>query len=73
MYYDKHGDQVKKGDVIDLHQTVNGCRIFVILSVEPLDIRYGYDLRRKYEYDMKEFFYQSGYEATEFEIVNNIN
>ena len=46
--------KIKDGDIIDIHQTVNGQRYFVVLQKRPLDIRYGYDLTRRYEYDQKD-------------------
>ena len=37
----KHKDltdkELKNGDIIDLHQTVNGQNIFIVLDVETLD------------------------------------
>jgi len=51
---DKNGVEIKNGIIINIHQTVNGYSIFVVLDVDNLDIRYGYDLSRKYEYDRKE-------------------
>lgn len=47
-------NEIHKGSIIDINQTVNGYRVFVVLSVEPLDVRYGYDLTRPYEYSLKE-------------------
>jgi len=65
-YIDINNKIVCKGDVIDLHQTVNGQHLFVVLNTEPLDIRYAFDLQYKYQYDKEELF------KTEFEIVKNI-
>lgn len=53
---DKAGQLVKNGDIIDLNQTVNGQRLFIVLDVETLDIRYNHNINRKYEYDTKELF-----------------
>lgn len=50
-FIDMNGLTIQDGDVVDIHQTVNGCCFFYIDSVEPLDIRYDFDHRRKYEYD----------------------
>jgi hypothetical protein len=71
--FDLNERQLKNGDVIDLHQTVNGQNLFVVFTLEPLDIRYAHDLTRKYEYDKFEMLAPSkflGY--VEWEIVNNI-
>jgi hypothetical protein len=49
---DADGILLKNGDIIDIHQTVNGQNEFVVMNLEPLDIRYNYDRLRDYEYDM---------------------
>lgn len=70
---DKNYKEVKNGDVINLHQTVNGQNLFVVLNVEPLDIRYAHDLNYIYQYDMEELFKPCQYSGeTDFEIINNI-
>jgi hypothetical protein len=53
-YLDTNQEELKKGDIINLHQTVNGQNMFVVLNTEPLDIRYAHDLQRLYEYDKEE-------------------
>lgn len=59
MYLDKNGRELKAGDVINIHQTVNGCNLFNIISVDPLDIEYS-GLHHpsvsgiKYEYDKED-------------------
>jgi hypothetical protein len=53
-YFDKNFNKLSNGDVINLHQTVNGAKHFVVLNTNPLDIRYGQDIQRKYEYDKEE-------------------
>ena len=71
---DKNDILIKNGDIIDIHQTVNGCNIFVILSVKPLDIRYGYDLFVRYEYDQEDLLKRCQYSGeVEFEIIGNVN
>lgn len=72
VYCDKNGKVVESGSIIDLHQTVNGQSTFVILSLNPLDIRYSYDLSRKYEYDKKELLLPDKFSNVEFEIVGSI-
>ncbi len=66
-YTDINDNVLKDGDVIDINQTVNGQSTFVVISIEPLDIRYEYSLQYKYEYDKEDLL------NTEFEIINNIN
>lgn len=63
---DKHGQEIKNGDIIDINETVNGCRYFVVVDLDKLDVRY-YDnnhqgvgfgdwvaIDRKYQYDVEE-------------------
>lgn len=38
-------------DLINIHDSVNGENIFIVLDCLDLDIRYAYDPNRKYEYD----------------------
>lgn len=53
-YFDKNQKELKNGDIINIHQTVNGEDIFIVLNVDTLDIRYRRDLTYKYEYDKEE-------------------
>jgi hypothetical protein len=67
---DKNGRRLINGDTVDLHQTVNGCNIFLVLDVETLDVRYAYDTTRKYEYDAEDLFRPCKYSGeVDFEIV----
>ncbi len=54
-YLDKNDKVLKNGDIIDIHQTVNGCSKFVCYfdDQDPLDIRYHEEqcMDNKYEYD----------------------
>jgi len=71
---DKNDKEIVPGDVIDIHQTVNGQNKFVVLSISPLDVRYAYYITRTYEYDMNELLAPSRFTGeTDFEIVGNIN
>jgi hypothetical protein len=53
-YDDRNGLKLKKRDVIDIHETVNGRSEFYIESIKPLDIRYNFDRTRVYEYRMED-------------------
>ena len=65
--------ELKNGDVVDLHQTVNGQAIFVVLNIKPLDVRYGFDLNYVYEYDMQDLLAPNKFNGeVEYEIVGNI-
>lgn len=69
-YIDTNGNKLSEGDTIDLHQTVNGQNLFVVLSINPLDIRYSNDINREYEYDKEEMLAPSKLTGeTEWEIV----
>ena len=72
-YLDTNNEELKKGDIINLHQTVNGQNMFVVLNTEPLDVRYAHDLQRVYEYDKEEMLAPSRFtNEVEWEIVNNL-
>jgi len=67
---DENGKVLRVGDVIYIHQTVNGQNLFVVLNLNPLDIRYEYDRLREYEYDKEELLAITLGEG--FEIIGNI-
>lgn len=69
-YYDCNGLCLQDGDVIDLHQTVNGQNLFIVLSVKNLDVRYKHDFR-KYEYSVGDLLKEDIW-TVEWEIVDNI-
>ena len=70
---DLNGVQVINGSIIDLHQTVNGESKFIVFDVESLDVRYSFDLKRVYEYDVKDLFKPCEYSGeVEFEVIGNI-
>lgn len=72
-YLDIHEKELFKGAIINLHQTVNGQNLFVVLSVSSLDIRYAHDLLREYEYDKEEMLTPSRFTGeVEWEIVGDI-
>ena len=73
----KHKDlidkELKNGDIIDLHQTVNGQNIFIVLDVETLDIRYIHDFNYKYQYSAIDMLKPCQFRGdTEWEIIGNI-
>lgn len=49
---DRTDRPLKNGDTIDLHQTVNGQHLFVVIDAEAGDVRYFNDKTRKYEYSV---------------------
>lgn len=72
-YFDINDRQLKKFDIIDIHQSVNGQSEFVVYDVENLDIRYYYDTSVQYEYDPNELLAEDKYQGTTtFEIIGNL-
>lgn len=70
---DKNGLSLQNGDMIDIYQTVNGQSQFVVKNAEKLDIRYLYDMRRKYEYNKEDLLSPSKITGEiEFEIIGTI-
>jgi hypothetical protein len=68
-YKDINNKELKVGDIIDIHQTVNGQNLFVVANLKPLDIRYEYDRNRKYEYDKISLLETDMYGIVNWEIV----
>ena len=72
-YFDKDEKVVRNGDIIDIHQTVNGQNLFVVLSTNPLNVRCGYNLLIKYEYDQDQLLSPDPFSGqTCFEIIGNV-
>jgi hypothetical protein len=70
---DKNEIELKDGDIIDIHQTVNGYSQFIIISQNPLDIRYEYDPLRKYEYDKEDLLKPCQFSGeVDWEIIGSI-
>ena len=68
---DRNDKKITDGSVINIHQTVNGRSLFVVLKIEPLDVRYAFDLTYHYEYDQKALL-DIYVPEKEIEIVGNI-
>lgn len=73
-YFDRNNEEVINGSVINIHQTVNGQNIFVVLfSDNGLHVVYGHDLTRSYEYDKEELLKPSIFSGeSDFEIIGNV-
>ena len=69
---DKNGKDIYVGDVVDIHQTVNGQNLFIVTMDKGfINVKYAL-IDRNYEYDIKElldFYVQD----KEIEVIGNIN
>ena len=71
---DMHGKELQIGDIIDMHQTIDGENIFIVESVDPLDVRFNYKPERKYQdaYDVVDLLSPCRYSGDiDWEIIGN--
>lgn len=73
---DKNGKMIFEGDIIDIHQTVNGCNLFIIeWNNFGFTIRYAMKMTtpRLYEYNVNEIFEPCKYCGEIYcEVIGNI-
>ena len=73
MYFDCNYKELKNGDIIDIHQTVNGRDKFIVLTVDPLCIVYAYDRECKYEYNQEDLLKPCVFSGeTDWEIIGTV-
>jgi hypothetical protein len=75
---DKNGVKIFEGDVLDLGQTVNGCRLFNVIYSEGRigwSVEYAENMAtpREYEYDLKSFFEIDTSTSEGVEVTGNIH
>lgn len=71
---DCNSRQLQSGDVIDMHQTIDGENLFLVLSTDPLDVRFMHDITRRYQdvYDVNSLLAPCRYSGeVDWEIVTN--
>jgi uncharacterized phage protein (TIGR01671 family) len=72
---DKNGIEIYEGDIIDIHQTVNGCNLFeIVWDKTRWNARYGVPMvkPRLYEYNFNNLLDVDAFEK-EIEVVGNIH
>jgi hypothetical protein len=77
IYVDKNDRELQVGDVIDIHQTVNGQSLFVVFADKDndLDIKYYIDraVAHDYEYDQEELLEPCRFTGeASFTIIDNV-
>lgn len=72
---DKNGKKIFEGDIIDIHQTVNGCNLFeIVWDKTKWNARYAIEMviPRLYEYDFNQLMDVDLFEK-EIEVIGNIH
>jgi len=70
---DCNGNKIFDGDIINIHDTVNGQSKFVItIGKTGIAVFYDYDRNRRYEYDIDDLLDVNNQYDTDIEIVGNI-
>ena len=73
-FLDKNGIELQSGSVINIHQTVNGENLFVMLDIQKLDLRYGFNLAYEYQYAVTDLLSPNHFNGDiEWEIVGSLN
>jgi len=71
---DKNGKEHYCDDIFDIGQTVNGQSKFVIVNcIGRFDVRYAYDLSKRYEYDIDELLDLRNDQGCTYEVIGNIH
>lgn len=72
-YIDCNNKVIKNGDILTLHQTINGEEFFIMVDVDSFDMRYGRDISIRYQYDVGEFLRSNTNGELDVMIVGNIH
>ena len=73
-FLDKNGIELQNGSIINIHQTVNGENLFVMLDIQKLDLRYGFNLAYEYQYAVTDLLAPNHFNGdVEWEIVGSLN
>jgi len=74
VLFDKYGLELENGSIININQTVNGENLFVMLDIQKLDLRYGFNLAYEYQYAVTDLLAPNHFNGdVEWEIVGSLN